>query len=106
MKILYTNAQSIGNKLGELTVLTTDLQPDFILLTESWTNISINDASLYIPGYNLESDLRKDREDTGNGIGGGLLVYVKEGRKILPDDSYNNIRFNQLCCFKTVSAGQ
>lgn len=51
-----------------------DLQPDVLLLTESWCNNQISDANLFIPGYELCSDLRKDRADTAHGVGGGLLV--------------------------------
>ena len=32
-------------------------------------------------------------------------MYVKEGRKILPDDKYDSEEFNQLCSFKTASEG-
>ena len=89
--------------MDELSATAADLQPDFILLTESWTNSNVPDASLSIPGYGLE--LRKDRDDTGRGVGGGLLVYAKEGRKILSDDSYDRVGFNQMCCFKTTLEG-
>jgi exonuclease III len=75
VKILYTNAQSVFSKLGELTAVSQDLNPDIILLTETWCNDKIPDAALSLEGYRLETELRKDRTDTGNGVGGGLLVY-------------------------------
>ena len=53
---------------------------------------------LKIPGYELQTDLRKDREDTRNGIGGGLLVYAKIGVNIVTID--NAVEFNQYCTFK------
>ena len=58
---------------------------------------------LRIPGYELQTDLRRDREDTRNGIGGGLLVYTKAGVTIMPLD--NPTDFNQYCTFK-VSEGR
>ena len=102
---MYTNAQSINNKLDELTVLADDLKPDFILLTECWTNPNIENASLRVPGYVLDTDLRKDRLDTGNGVGGGLLVYMKEGRMILPYNKFSDNSFNQQCGFNIGAAG-
>ena len=44
-------------------------------ITESWTNPSISDSFLSIPGYRLIA--RKDRADTSNGRGGGILLYAK-----------------------------
>ena len=99
IKILYTNAQSVQNKIQELEVLASELDPDLILLTETWCNENIPDAALYLSGYCLETDLRRDRQDTGNGIGGGLLVYARSGLKILPFDINND--FNQFCSFST-----
>jgi len=75
------------------------LEPDLILLTETWCNENVTDASLAIENYRLETDLRRDRNDTNNGIGGGLLVYAKENLRILPCDSYSKSSFNQFCVF-------
>ena len=50
---------------------------------ESWCNSDISDAYLNIDGYELQLDLRMDRSDTAQGRGGGLLVYTKNGVKIL-----------------------
>jgi hypothetical protein len=45
LKILYTTAQSIQSKLGELEKLSSKLDPDFILLTENWCNPTVSDYS-------------------------------------------------------------
>jgi hypothetical protein len=76
--LLYANAQSINSKIDELKVISQDLEPDIILLTETWCNSTIENAALTIENYKLETDLRNDRCDTANGIGGGLLVYSKQ----------------------------
>ena len=79
---MYYNVQSFINKLNELTSFVAEKNPEFmifILLTETWCNGSINNAALSLPGYQLETVLRKDRENTANGIGGGLLVYKSNG---------------------------
>ena len=44
------------------------------------------------------TDLRRDRCDTANGIGGGLIVYVREDLAVLPCDQSSE--FNQYCKFK------
>ena len=72
--MLYTNAQSIVNKMGELRAVVNVKQPDVIALTETWTNSDISDEFLNIDGYELIE--RKDRADTNRGRGGGVLVYV------------------------------
>lgn len=106
MTVLYTNAQSINSKLDELKVTSQDLNPDIILLTEAWCNSTIENASLTIENYKLETDLRRDRSDTANGIGGGLLVYSKQDIKILPCDKFQHSSFNQFCSFSVVTTGE
>ena len=71
------------------------------MITESWCNSEINDNVLKVCGYELNSDLRKDRCDTNNGIGGGLLVYARKGLVILPSDEKSD--FNQFVNFKVLT---
>ena len=98
LKILYLNAQSILSKIIDLEATSYDIKPDLILITESWCNDTISDNVLNITGYNLVSELRKDRIDTTNGIGGGILVYSKQGLNILSVENICN--FNQYSHFK------
>ena len=79
IKLVYLNARSICSKLSELEILLNNEKPDLVLICESWCNADISNAKLNMDGYFIEPDLRMDRGDTINGIGGGLLVYVKEG---------------------------
>ena len=72
-------------------------------MTESWCNPSVADTDLTLPGYQLEQELRRDRTDTTNGIGGGLLVYSRNGHKILPIVTNNN--FHQHVSFKILTSG-
>ena len=65
MSILYTNAQSIVNKINELRSVVYDMKPDLVLIDESWTHKKITKAYLNIDGYDLCS--RVDREDTTDG---------------------------------------
>ena len=77
LNIFYTNARSIFSKFDDLQIKISENNPDLILITETWCNDSISNAMLHIDGYSLNEELRCDRKDTANGIGGGLLVYSK-----------------------------
>ena len=61
--------------MNELIALAADLKPEVIAITETWTNSSICDSYITIPGYKLT--VRKDRSDTLDGRGGGILLYIK-----------------------------
>ncbi len=98
LTVLYTNAQSILSKLPDLEATAHNFKPDIILITESWCNKTISDNVLKVIGYDLISDLRKDRTDTTNGIGGGILVYAKNGLAVLSIDNFSD--FNQYAHFK------
>jgi hypothetical protein len=80
-----------------LTATASVVEPDLILITETWCHKEIDNAFLSLPGYELQNELRKDREDTKEGRGGGLLVYVKQGLNVLAIDS--NVEFVQHCKF-------
>ena len=74
-----------------------DTDTDLILITESWCNDEISNAFLSIDGYELQTDLRMDRGDTYRGRGGGLLVYSRQGEKIVAAEK--EVRFHQYCKF-------
>ena len=75
--------------------MTLDLLPDVICLCETWMNESISNAYVNIENFNLIC--RKDRSDTKSGIGGGLLIYVKEGLKCREISNEAMVDFNQCC---------
>ena len=85
-------------KVDELRCVASMTDPDIILVTESWCNSEISNAFLAIDGYELQQDLRTDREDTAGGRGGGLLVYGKTGLTILKLDK--EVEMQQYCVFK------
>ena len=86
--------------MSELRTLIANLpknrKPSVITLCETWTNPTIIDGELSIPGYALKA--RLDRTDTTDGRGGGILTYVKEG--ILAHEEQSDVleRFNQGTC--------
>ena len=59
---------------------------------------------LNITGYYIDSELRNDRNDTVRGIGGGLLVYIREGMLIKPSEC--NSSFNQYSSFQVLTKNQ
>ena len=95
---VYLNACSLCSKLNDLEILSNDEEPDLVLICETWCNSDVTNAMLNVPGYFIEPDLRVDRKDTMNGIGGGFIVYVKEGLIIKPSTFTNN--FNQFTQFE------
>ena len=84
-------------KVGELQLLVNEINPHVIMLTETWLNPGINNAAVSIGGYEIVPDLRCDRQETTGGVGGGLLVYVKEGLVVVPRMTKSD--FNQHCSF-------
>ena len=74
MKILYTNARSVVNKIQELKLYVNMVLPDVIAITEAWIHDGISNDYLQIPNYSIVS--RHDRNDTTQGRGGGILIYV------------------------------
>ena len=70
--------------------------PDIIALTESWTNQNISNQFLNIPNYKIIA--RHDRNDTNNGRGGGILIYVRDG--IPACENGIKCDFNQFACIE------
>ena len=83
--------------MNELNCIAADTNPDIIAVAETWCHSEITDAYLTISGYEVIPDLRKDRTNTGGGRGGGLLVYARNGLKILKIDK--DILHSQLISF-------
>ena len=76
LNVLYTNAQSIVNKIDEMRAIVAINNPDILIITETWTNESVSNDLLCISGYDVIE--RRDRNDTDRGRGGGIIVYVKK----------------------------
>ena len=82
LRLIYFNARSLISKIDDLNCVIDSYSPDLILVCETWLNSSINPASFYIPGYNVNNDLRLDKTTNERGIGGGLIIYSKNGLRI------------------------
>jgi hypothetical protein len=95
---LYFNARSLVKKVNELSCIASEIEPDIIIVTETWCHSAISNAYLNIPGYMIDDELRQDRTDTVNGAGGGILVYSKENLVLYPNDRLDN-NFNKYSSF-------
>jgi len=67
--LLLSNVRSLANKLDEIEVRAVSLNPDLIVLTETWLDSDTPDESVTLSGYAVA---RKDR----NKFGGGIIIYV------------------------------
>ena len=101
---MYSNVQSLCSKISELQLVVNQINPDIVLLTETWLNQTINNAAISIDGYDIVPDLRCDRGETAGGVGGGLLVYVKREIRLVPLDATS--RFYQHCRFQILTGGE
>ena len=71
----YLNIQHILPKLDELRILmANDKCADILGLCESFLDPNIMDQQVAIEGYDF---IRKDRMDTQNKTGGGLILFWK-----------------------------
>lgn len=84
--ILQWNARSVVNKRDELMLLISEHNPHIISISETWLSSGQN---FIIPGYRVS---RKDR----NGIGGGVLIAVKNNFTAVATRINTSLEF--VCC--------
>ena len=97
IKLVFLNADSIVNKIDLLQAHACELEPDILVVTESWTHGDITKAFLKLKGYELIG--RCDRTDTLNGRGGGILLYSK-----LPNIYVNSVNKSEQIIHATISS--
>ena len=68
---IHINARSLRHKICDLTVISDQIRPAIIAVTETWFDPTFSDAETSIPGYKI---VRKDRISTG----GGVCIYIRE----------------------------
>ena len=89
MRFLYTNANSLLNKMPELRYKVEVEKYDVISITETWASPAINDAELSIEGYSM---FRKDRNGSK---GGGVILYVTHRVRACVSDQLTNSEFEE-----------
>lgn len=72
MGLIHWNIRSLcqQQKMDHLNILTSQADPDIMVITEIWLKTGINDSEVSIENYNL---FRIDRA----GRGGGIVIFVK-----------------------------
>lgn len=80
LKCIVVNARSIVNKVNDIQIYASRLDPDIICITETWASSEITNAELSITGYEIK---RNDREHRR---GGGCLVYVKPNLNVVVEE--------------------
>ena len=91
VKVVFANVRSIVKKIDEVRAFASIEKPDILVFTETWANEEIGDAFFSIPGYDLAA--REDRNDTGKGRGGGIMVFTSRNVHVCKVNV--NTEFNQ-----------
>ena len=89
--LVLLNARSLCNKIDELRLLTDNLSPNCIAVTESWLNIDIPDDYVDINNYVLF------RCDRFNRQGGGVCIYLHCNFKPLLTQQFVLTGVESLC---------
>ena len=63
VKVIFSNVQSINNKIDEVRAVVAIKKPDIFAMTETWTNDNIGNSHLELDGFEIIA--REDRRDTG-----------------------------------------
>ena len=76
LKVFYTNARSIVNKVAKLQLELANSQADIVVLTETHLDCSISSEEVIGSDYTV---YRKDRAGNRTRHGGGVLIAAKKG---------------------------
>ena len=88
--------------MDELRCVVYDRKPNFVCIVESWSNSTIPDVFLNLDGYNIIC--RRDREDTNEGVGGGLIIWAQSNLKVSEVCQPEFDDFNQCCSVRIHTA--
>ena len=91
--ICYSNIRGLRTNLTSLKAFAINANPDFISLSETGLNPSIQNREFDIPGYHPLIT----KHDPQNRHGHGLGVYVKEGFPCGRDASYEDADSPFMC---------
>ena len=91
-KLLFFNARSLCNKIHLFNSYVNQIDPDFIVVTETWAHSLLSDSVFAIKGYHL---FRKDRFDRR---GGGVIIYVRSSFQAILSDQLFQIEQDVLFC--------
>ncbi|CAH8546386.1 unnamed protein product [Dicrocoelium dendriticum] len=88
---MYTNAQSLLNKIPELRLRQRSKSCDLVAITETWLRPDITDTEVELPGMSV---VRRDRSSKG----GGVALYYRSDLQCEPiEDVYSNVQDTLWC---------
>ena len=100
LRILYTNIESVHNKINELELRIAEFVPDLICITESWERVGKPEKDVTLTGYRKLSKPTNDRR-------GGLIIFVKEKFCVEECSELTNHSFvESLWCWVTVGSSR
>ena len=88
LRLLYTNANGLYNKLSELCLIIEAKNIDIICITETHYHDELDLAEIEIPGYNIFTGNRNFKLDQSTNTGkvsegGGSVIYVHKDISIV-----------------------
>ena len=95
MRILYTNADSLSNKLIELEMIVQENTVDIILITEVKPKLSATELTLTqcnINGFDIFGNLDRDTCNSR-----GALIYVKSSLQAVEVEMFENFAESVWC---------
>ena len=75
IKVMYSNVQSLMNKLDELKIISEEEQPDIICCVETWLDASHKQKE--IENYKCINRIRSKKPNRG-----GVCMYYRKGLKV------------------------
>ena len=85
LSVVHLNFRSLLGKMDQLRLLCQRNGADIITLSETWLNKGIDDGEIELPGYSII------RRDSGERIGGGVIIYIRDGLVFTErNDLHNN----------------
>jgi len=94
IKIMYTNANGLSNKINELKIRVDESKPEIIMVCETKYSSEIGNEGLLL-NYDI---VRKDRE---NGMGGGICIFIRNDLRYVEREDLNKFdagRVEHLWC--------
>ena len=89
----HLNINSIRNKLNELKILSKDLMPTVLAISETKIDASFPNVQFLLNDYFNPGDFRKDRTNHG----GGLIIYIRKGTPCKRLQQYEESNIESIC---------
>ena len=89
----HLNINSIRNKLHDLKILSQDLMPTVLAISEAKVDASFPNIQFLLDHYCNLGDFCKDRTNHG----GGLMIYTRKGTPCIRLQQYEENKIESIC---------